>query len=954
MSRSGFQAVSRRISAEKTVKYVGRAAVSIQNLEFPNSKNLNEENVERLARLFSSQGSFSPGDAPNRIPAVIDEAALHTALTASGLTRDSLLCGGNTHPRLVFQQGFRLECLRGGDRVKASKKVSRSPDPHWVVDLFTADISDEAKRDLIEEYSSEKKPEDGVYYRKIREYKGIFGEEHPYLEHRWWARLGASSKAENKKKRLEQLWKHPNFAPAFDAFRHLPALYCGLRLSAINKMISMRCHEELLSFLRHIKDFWHHIFDGDESAMERLDEDTVLSLQLKAPGACEKEARALYAQVHSGCLFRAFNETARNRIWLRLCSATVDCLVPSLYAFFENLKYMQAAADCMRRLVPREARKSLRRSFEKKYSTEDADESECIIQTSWSSFRSIPMPRADSFDVAYRQLWLYALREQQSMPIPRKQKLAIAETRHADEIVVFRFACLAQKLGFKSDEIKALVQRNPDQAIARRLLTTARKADEFEYEDMSTSIQLITQIFSTAQLISAPIPTEEDDVDDIAVPPVRCGTPHAAHHSRDKPDMFLDKLHAPMHRHGSDLTSFFVQRSIYFAFFGQDIDIPVVDLHVTEGVHTFDYIVLPEQISPVASLPSQRLARTLGGDAREQALQSRVEEREARLHQLAMQEQQFAANAEQLQNDFTAQNRRILALRDEERDTLARLSSLQHAEVEQVLRLETLRADEQNRQSEIAELEQRRANLGEEIRLDLLATSENGQAGTASQERGMPDPDASLRQEEAPQVEQLVAEEARLQALVADLTLQVGRLNDDRQRQVSSMAAVETQHISAIEGLVAQESALRSKIEQLEAILQQLQARLHETAASEKDASEGECSSVDSGVQPPSPPALGTHVAQIARSDDCDETEESRAASGQQTGLALEHMVWEGLYSDDEVSNALNAIGNAGDRRSSTASVSATEQMMETSEVQQDSEQVRYSFHGSQAWPDKL
>ncbi|EJP60870.1 uncharacterized protein BBA_10191 [Beauveria bassiana ARSEF 2860] len=352
---------------------------------------------------------------------------------------------------------------------------------------------------------------------------------------------------------------------------------------------------------------------------------------------------------------------------------------------------------------------------------------------------------------------------------------------------------------------------------------------------------------------------------------------------RDKPDMFLDKLHAAMHRHGSDLTSFFVQRSIYFTFFGQDIDIPVVDLHVTEGVHTFDYIVLPEQISPVASLRSQRLARTLGGDAREQALQSRVEEREARLHQLAMQEQQFAANAEQLQNDFTAQNRRILALRDEERDTLARLSSLQHAEVEQVveqvLRLETLQADEQNKQSEIAELEQRRANLGEEIRLDLLAT--------------------------------------------------IGRLNDDRQRQVSSMAAVETQHISAVEGLVAQESALRSKIEQLEAILQQLQARLHETAASEKDTGDEECASVDSGVQPSSPPP------ERARRDGCDETEESSAAGGQQTGLALEHMVRKALHSDDKVSNASDATGNAGVRRSSAASVSANEQLVKTSEVVQ-------------------
>ncbi|OAR03487.1 hypothetical protein LLEC1_06518, partial [Akanthomyces lecanii] len=148
--------------------------------------------------------------------------------------------------------------------------------------------------------------------------------------------------------------KHSNYTAAFNAFQHLPALYCGLRLSAINKIISMGCHKELLSFLRHIKDFWYYVFNEDESAMKRLDEDT-----LKAPGACEKEARSL------GCIFGGFNETTRNRIWLRLCSATADCLVPSLYAFFKNLKYLQAAADCMRRLVPRKTNPSIsmRRSF---------------------------------------------------------------------------------------------------------------------------------------------------------------------------------------------------------------------------------------------------------------------------------------------------------------------------------------------------------------------------------------------------------------------------------------------------------------------------------------------------------------------------------------------------------------------------------------------------------------
>lgn len=76
MSKSGFQAVSRCISVEKTIKYVGRVKVNIHSLEFPNSESLNKENAERLIRLFRGQGSLSLGDTRNRIPAVIDEATL--------------------------------------------------------------------------------------------------------------------------------------------------------------------------------------------------------------------------------------------------------------------------------------------------------------------------------------------------------------------------------------------------------------------------------------------------------------------------------------------------------------------------------------------------------------------------------------------------------------------------------------------------------------------------------------------------------------------------------------------------------------------------------------------------------------------------------------------------------------------------------------------------------------
>ncbi len=96
---------------------------------------------------------------------------------------------------------------------------------------------------MAEGYSSEQPPRDGVFFYKIRKYQGIFGAQDEYLENKWWARLGAVTNSEHRKRELNQLFGHQKFAPAFDAFRHLPALYGGLRLSVINRMISMRCHE---------------------------------------------------------------------------------------------------------------------------------------------------------------------------------------------------------------------------------------------------------------------------------------------------------------------------------------------------------------------------------------------------------------------------------------------------------------------------------------------------------------------------------------------------------------------------------------------------------------------------------------------------------------------------------------------------------------------------------------
>lgn len=104
-------------------------------------------------------------------------------------------------------------------------------------------MSIEAKRDIEEEYASERKLDDGEIYYKIRKYQGIFGQEDSYFEQRWWARIATLPDAKTKKSCLDQLIAHRKFSRAFDAFHHIPALYSGLRLSVVGKMISTRCHE---------------------------------------------------------------------------------------------------------------------------------------------------------------------------------------------------------------------------------------------------------------------------------------------------------------------------------------------------------------------------------------------------------------------------------------------------------------------------------------------------------------------------------------------------------------------------------------------------------------------------------------------------------------------------------------------------------------------------------------
>ncbi|KAH6883889.1 hypothetical protein B0T10DRAFT_410683, partial [Thelonectria olida] len=589
-------------------------------------------------------------------------------------------------------------------------------------------ISKELKCALIDEYTNERKLDDGEFYYKIREFQGVFGSKNPYFESRWWARLAATTESTNRKERLKQLLNHPQFGPAFDKFRAIPALYGGLRLSVINKMICMKCHDLLLFHLDEIKKFYYSVFHDNENAMKRLTRADVEGLHLTAPGACQADAQALYGRIKAGELLGAFNGHERDAIWSKLCSETTNCLVPSLFAFFENLKYLNGPADCMKRLIRPRHEETIFSALENAFIESRLPAGRCPIQVSRTTFRFARVNAADRLDLLYRQLWLMAFREYRDMPRKSKKKLAGPREGEADETILFEFASLADKFGIHTEEILELVQKDPDREMIRRFLRTVRKPDQYRYENLEDCITQVIGVINGAE------PLRENDngmnleVDEDEKPPNRCGVPNDADQLRDKSSMFLNRLHGPIEGQDISVTSFFIQRSCYFYFFGKNLPVNLDDLED-----------LPEEteFNPVHCLQAQRdlgqpmdtLETNQAHDQQEQQQlhleqqhRQEIQQLDTTLQSLTTKQHEQQEILKNLEKKLPEKAEYLENIANKAQDIENRIQQLKDKEAEHSRRVDQLKTEEAGHQHTIKQLEKSQGILENKIRINSLAT----------------------------------------------------------------------------------------------------------------------------------------------------------------------------------------------------------------------------------------
>lgn len=306
--------------------------------------------------------------------------------------------------------------------------------------------------------------------------------------------------------------------------------------------------------------------------MRITDRPTVEELQLKSA----EDLAALEPSFRKGKLFHDIQrQQDRQSIWKNL--QEVPGLIPSMYSFFEDFKYVNPLAKILKRLFGK-TKDTVYQAMGQIFSGCNQKDDEYIVQQSERSFRSESGNLSDQFEFGYRQVWLYSWRHFTELieECPRKEDgQPTPVPQEPDEVLWYEFAVLANKLGFKSEQISRLMSPNPDREVARKALLKGRDPRYFKYgeADFERFQDQLVDMYRAA--IHVP-PT-------YIMPPLlingpgeslkrRCGRVYQKAYEDDRDFLFLDVLYSPRKGEGEGVSSFYVRMSVYFAFFGKPLN----------------------------------------------------------------------------------------------------------------------------------------------------------------------------------------------------------------------------------------------------------------------------------------------------------------------------------------------------------------------------------------------
>ncbi|KAI3545669.1 hypothetical protein CABS02_09207 [Colletotrichum abscissum] len=373
-------------------------------------------------------------------------------------------------------------------------------------------------------------------------------------DHRVVHRL-ESSLSDHKRRCVRQIAKHQAFYNAFNHLSRIPGLRSGLVIGNLNKLIALKCDEEVVSYLEHIYYTWLHLAGNNESNLGKIDTFTVQSVELRCPRFSAEDERLLRNAVLDGRVFGLFDKSERIVIWKNLCS--IDSTIPSLTTFFNDVKYLELCAKWMKRLVaiPQDGH-TVRTALARAFKHSMRDENLYPIEESDMTFSYRPVEVDARLQLGMRQLWLSTMRNFRQM-----------ETNPS---LLPKLASLASKLGFDTNGIRCLKSMSPDLEVAQQALTMARPPKDYIYDVLSFQAvaDKIAHTFPDLQQNDSAQESPEFFTDAYSSKYDSRPWLNQISYTDAAESMFVDIMDEQLSTGGGRLAGLFICRSIHLAFFG--------------------------------------------------------------------------------------------------------------------------------------------------------------------------------------------------------------------------------------------------------------------------------------------------------------------------------------------------------------------------------------------------
>lgn len=148
----------------------------------------------------------------------------------------------------------------------------------------------------------------------------------------------------------------------------------------------------------------------------------------------------------------------------------------------------------------------------------------------------------------------------------KENNLLVKLRSESNKCILSEFISLIYYLEFESEQIYCLIQYSADKKIAHKALLKAQDSSYYTYNNVIFAhfIEQMIEFFCTAEKV---VEEYVIDVNDSQRTLKRKEIPETEIYKTDQLLLFLNKLHSTNEKQCNILMSFFICRSVYFAFF---------------------------------------------------------------------------------------------------------------------------------------------------------------------------------------------------------------------------------------------------------------------------------------------------------------------------------------------------------------------------------------------------